>query len=337
MCNSPLRTEQCDITELGFEIARYGCVSAEELKCHEPCGKDPTCEDPGSSSSSDGETETEATTLEPSTTTEGETEGETETTTGPGPECTGNEACLDPALPFCVGEVCSPCSAVVEETPDEACAGLDEATPLCVEDACVQCTAESAEACGGGTPICDEAESRCVACRFHEECQDIGLPACNIATGACFSADAVTEVNAGVDDTIQPAIDAVADGAEHVIRLTAGGQNHTVTIDGGKTIALVSASDNPTIQQEVRGNSGNPTLTVTGAGTTVYVHRVALTANTDDVGIAVGPAATLYADSTRVAQNTGGGITLGAGSFGFLRNCMVGGSAADVSAVLVSG
>lgn len=337
LCNSPLRTEECDIGALGLDVAKYGCVSEEELLCHDPCGNDPTCDpNEGGSSSSGG---TEATTVEPSSSTAGETETESgETTTGA--ECAGDGECLDPARPFCVGEVCVGCSGVVEVTGDEACAGLDEGRPICAGDVCVQCTGERDEACGGETPVCDEGSSTCVGCRFHEECQGVGLPACNVATGGCFAGDAVTEVNAGTPGALQSAVDGVSAGAEWVLRVTgSGGTNHTVVVDGGKTIAIVSASDDPGVMQEVRGNSGDPTLTVTGAGTTVFLHRIALTLNGDDVGVSVGPAATLYADASRVAQNSGGGISFATGSSGVLRNCMVAGAGGNpgVPAVIGTG
>ncbi|MCR9165549.1 MAG: hypothetical protein ACE37F_00845 [Nannocystaceae bacterium] len=321
-CNSGLRNDECDIGHLGETIALYGCVSAEELRCPEPCGVDPTCEGPESSSSSGSGSETgsDTTTVEPSTTVEPETDTEDPSTTT-GPECMGNEACMDPALPFCVDGECSPCSAVVEGTPDEACAMLDEATPLCVDDACVQCTADSPEACGGTTPLCDAETNVCVACEFHEQCQDLDLPACNIATGACFDAAAVTEVDAGDNGAIQTVVDELDDGAEHAIELTGGGGLHTITIDGGKTIAIVS--DSSTVRV-VGGNTASPIVTVSGAGSTAYLHRLRVDGS-NGVGVSVGTGTTLYADSTQVSGNDGGGITLASGSSGFVRNCMVGG------------
>ena len=320
-CNSPLRTDTCDITDLGFEVARFGCVSAEELRCPEPCGEDPTCETADSSGTGTGEDPSTSST-QPTTDTEPVTTGTDDSTTVGEPECITNDECLDSALPFCVDDACAPCTDSVDPAPDDACAALDAATPLCIDDACVQCSADATDACGGTTPLCDEGTNTCVACSFHEQCQDLGAPACNIATGACFEPAAVTEVNAGTPGSLQPAIDAIADGAEHAIVLTGGGQLHTVTIDGGKTIAIVSDS---TSVREVRGNSGSPTLQVSGAGTTAYLHRVALTLNGDDVGVLVTSSATLYADSTRIAQNSGGGITLASGTTGFIRNCMVAG------------
>jgi len=317
-----------------------GCVAERpQDECYSPCGQgntfadDPSCLDEETtvadasttqSSSSGGDTETSGTTVEP------ETEGESSTT---GPECSEDVPCSDAEAPFCVDGVCGTCDAT--EVPDESCMELDAGAPLCVEGACVQCTAEDASGCDGVTPLCDAEANTCVACEFHEECQDIGSPACNFVTGACFDAADVTPVNAATAGSIQTAIDGVADGAEHAIVLSGSGStNHTVTIDGGKTIAIVSSDTNT---QEVRGNSGNPTVTVTGAGTTVFLHRLELTANTDDVGISVEGSGTLYADATRVAQNSGGGITLAAGTSGFLRNCMVAGVATTSPAILNSG
>ena len=324
-----LSSESC-YDQYGLDVAGFGCVAeAPVLECRQECGidnGDGCLETVGEeSSSTGGETEDSSTTMEPETDTE-----DPSTTTGP--ECSETTPCLDETAPFCVDGECSPCSAVVDVTPDEACTTLDEALPLCIDDACVQCTTESFEACGGTTPLCDGDTNTCVGCSFHEECEDIGLHACNIATGACFSADAadVSEVNAGTPGALQAAVDGVTAGAEHTIIVTgSAGVSHNITVDAGKSIAIVSASDDPAVTQNVAGLSGAPTLTVTGAGTTVYLHRLALTLNGDDVGISVGPAGTLYADSTRVAQNTGGGISLATGSFGFIRNCMVAGAGGD--------
>ena len=326
-----LSTEPC-LEASGLDLStQYACVAERPAaECRQECGIGKNgCEDP---TASDGSSSTGGETEDPSTTTEPDTDTEAETTTGP--ECTGNEECMDPALPFCVAEVCSPCSAVVDGTPDEACAALDEAAPLCIDDGCVQCTPESFEACGGTTPLCGD-DNTCVGCSFHEECQDIGLHACNIATGACFSADAadVSQVNLAGANALQNAINAVADGAEHTILVTgSAATNHAATIDGGKTIAIVS--EDASIQTVSGATS--PIITVTGAGSTVYLHRLRIDGS-NSVGISVGTAGTLYADSTQVSGNDGGGISLATGSSGFLRNCMVAGDGGNSSAISSSG
>ena len=295
-----------------------GCVSDMPApECRYPCGMgngddclDPTVAEGSSESSTGGETEPTSTSVEPET----DTEGPSSTT---GPECSEDVPCLDEAAPFCVDGACSTCDAT--EAPDEACAMLDEALPLCAGSACVQCTAEDASACGGTTPLCDVEASTCVGCSFHEECLELDSPACNIATGACFDAANVSMVNGATDGAIATAVAGVADGAEWTIVLMGGGGNNAIVVDGGKSIAIVS---NGTTERVVQGSAGNPTVTVTGAGSTVYLHRLALTLNGDDVGISAEASGTLYADSTRIAQNSGGGITLAAGTSGFLRNCM---------------
>ena len=279
-------------------------------------GDDPTMSD---SSSSTGPTTTDATETDPSS----ETDTEDSTTTGP-TGCQGPADCVDPALPFCVDEFCVACSATA--TPDDACAELDPGLPLCIDDACVQCSDDDASACSGATPLCDALANTCVACEFHEQCQDIGSPACNFITGACFDPEAVSEVNAGTGGAVQAAIDEVANGAEHAIVITGDGAEQTIVVDAGKTIAIVS---NNTSTKDIDGNEGAPTLTVTGAGTTVFLHRIRLTLNGDDVGVAVQTPAALFADSSQVSQNTGGGISIATGASAQLRNCMVAGDGGD--------
>ena len=292
-------------TELNTDVPAEPGTDTEEVSS----SLGPTLGDQSSSSS--GETQTSSTSVEPETDTEGPS-----TTTGP--ECSEDIPCMDPAAPFCVDGTCSTCDAT--ETPDEACAMLDEALPLCVGSACVQCTAEETSACGGTTPLCDSEANTCVGCSFHEECLELDSPACNIATGACFSNDAVTQVNLTSVSALQSAINGVADGAEHAVVITGGnGSPQAATIDGGKVIAIVSTN---TSVQDISG-SASPIVTVAGAGSTVFLHRVRLDGSSN-VGISVASGATLYADSTQVAGNDGGGITLAAGTSGFLRNCMVG-------------
>ncbi len=320
-----LSSDSCFETA-GIEFGQaYGCVAeVPTLECRSECGisNGNSCIDP-----TDPTVAETTETLGSSTTSEPTTEPETETedpSTSTGPECMDNTACLDAAAPICVSGTCSPCSASEDPPPNDACEALDASLPLCVDDACVQCTSKDADACEGVTPLCDDESNTCVACEFHEQCEAVGLRACNIATGACFSADAaaVTEVDGGTSGALQAAIDGVADGAEHTIILTgSAGVSHNAVVNGGKTIAIISTDS--TIQT-LAGLAGSPTLAVAGSGTTVYLHRLALTGNGADVGIRVLDDGTLYTDSVRVAQNSGGGITLDAGTTGFLRNSMVG-------------
>lgn len=313
----------------------YGCVAAmPAAECRTECGLDAGDECgissetmSGSSSSTGADTEEPAT----STTEEPETDTEDPSTTT-GPACSESIPCLDPERPFCIEGECTTCDAAAE--PDVACAELDAAAPLCVDATCVQCTAEDASACEGTTPLCDEEENTCVGCSFHEECQDLGLPACNIATGACFSNDAVTTVNLSGANALQNAVNGVDDGAEHTLVVTgSAASTHSAVVDGGKSIAIVSTNMSV---QTIRGAGGSPTLTVTGADSTVFLHRVRIE-DSNDVGISVASGGTLYADSTQVTGNDGGGIELAAGTSGFLRNCMVAGDGGNSPAIASSG
>ncbi len=318
-CNSGDRSEACNIDHLGESVRQFGCVSAEELRCPAPCGAQPTCEIPPTTESTTTSASTGPSPAESSTT---EDESSTSDNTSTGPDCRGDEDCDQPAAPFCVGGSCVPCGDSVAADPDSACAQLDPTKPLCVNDACVECTARDAGACVGTTPVCDTETNTCQSCSFHEQCQALGLPACNIALGSCFAADAVTEIDASINGSVQPVIDAVADGAAHAIVITGGTGNHALTIDGGKTIAIVS--DGSSIH-ELRGDGNTPVISVAGLGTTAYLHRLALE-DGDGWGISVTASATLGADAVRVVQNTGGGVQLSTGSTAQLRNCMIGGT-----------
>jgi len=245
--------------------------------------------------------------------------------------CQGSSDCTDPSNPFCIDEVCVACSFATD--PDITCAAADPGAPLCVNNECVQCSAEEAAACDAATPVCDAQSNACVACDFHEQCQDIGRPACDIVTGACFADDQLVNVDVdddiGRNDPIQDAIDLIPPNGVRALYLS-GTTDPSVEliIDQGKRIAIISSS--PDIS--LRGFSG-PTLTVRGAETVAYLHRIVIRGNGDDVGISVEASAALFADSVQVVGNDGGGITLATGTTGQLRNCMVG---ADVNTDAVS-
>ena len=313
----------------------FGCVAEEPaLECRQPCGEDggDDCLDPTDPTLTTTTMDESSSTGEPTT---GETETGDESSSTTGPECTDIIPCLDAEAPFCVEGACSTCEASVDPTPDEACAGLDEGFPLCVGTACVQCSAEDASACGGDTPLCDAASNTCVGCSFHEECQELGMPACNIATGACFSADDAATVSLATANALQNAVNDVPDGGQRALLITgSGATNHSATVGGGKTIAIVSMN---TSIQEINGAAA-PIVTVSGATSTVYLHRVRLEGS-NDVGISVVSGATLYADSVQVAGNDGGGIELASGTNGFLRNSMVAGFGGNpgVPAISASG
>jgi hypothetical protein len=308
------------------ESDRYGCAAQmPTMECHSSCGEDNAeeCGVAEGTASVTGPTGPSTSTTEdptmgpgPDTESGDPTTDEPSTTTGP-MGCDGNEDCSEGDARFCVSDVCVSCDATPDG--DNACGLLDGgAAPLCFEGVCVQCREDNIGACTGTTPVCDAQNNTCTGCRFHEQCQALDMPACHIAEGSCISE--MTEVNASADGMIQPEIAMIDPGMPHAIVLTGGGGNDEITIDGGQIIAIVSDANTT---RDVHGIDTSPVLTVTGAGTIAYLHRIRLE-DGEGVGISAASSGTLYADSVQIVQNSGGGITLGSGTMASLRNCMVG-------------
>jgi len=280
----------------------------------------------GTSSTSGTDTDTSGTDSDTGGT---ESSGGQTTTTEPVP-CTSDDECGG-GTPFCgdAGE-CVDCSGMSDG--DGACAELDANAPACnAAGECVACTTDNATACGGDTPICDGEAFTCVGCSFHEECQAVGMPACNLIAGNCIEGLVQVEANSPNSGSIQAILDSDFDtyavDGQLAIVLSSGGGNHTITVADGRVVALVSADFDDTTPKAIRGDGGAPTLTVDGDGTTVFLHRVSLLGNLNDYGILASNSAQLFADSTQVSQNSGGGISLTSGAQGHLRNCMVGATA----------
>ena len=252
-------------------------------------------------------------------------------TTGPMP-CVSDEECTDAAAPFCgvTGE-CGTCEGTADG--DAACAGADPMTPLCVGDACVACTPENPLVCDEQLLLCDGTTNACVPCVAHDEC---GSGACELAVGTCFPAGTVVHVDGdGGQDfmTVAAAVASVAAGMHGVVVVHEldGGNPYTgaVLIDGGKRIALLAAPGEAPVLQ---GTGGNPGLTVEGAGTILYMDGLRVAGNTMGLGLHVN-GAFAWVDRSRIVQNSGGGVLAENGAELTLRNCFVGGAAADVDAI----
>ena len=326
-----------------------GCVAARPTDdaCYSPCGADKSIEDdPGCVGVAEGSSTSEtlsssdvsgAPTTEPTgpmTMSGSETESSgvtaTETSTTTGGACVMSSECVDAGNPICVEMACVSC------TTDEQCGDRDPNFPACREDGqCVACTASNASGCTDTTPVCDEPNSACVGCDFHEQCPD---SACRIATGGCFDEAEVYDVGAG--QTYANLTDAVADlgeGGEVVLRVHDGpSYDEAVTITGMGTAYAILADDDNLVPQWVNTGGGAPTLNIED-GAEVYVQSLRFTLNGDGAfpGI-VADAASLYLDRTSVVNNDGGGIVLTNAASGHLRNCFVGGNVNDVAALEVT-
>lgn len=329
----------------GHAPARDGCVAEQpDDACYSPCGAgtrlhdDASCLAGSTGSEGDASTTGETPTTGSTLLTSG-TGTSSDSTTGTLP-CTSNDECTDEAEPFCEtasGE-CVACDEMAE--PDAACAALDPTAPLCVGGGCVHCTAAASEACTGNTPVCDERTNTCVPCTRHDQC---GGGACELAVGTCFAAGVLVHVD-GNPGAMPPAdytsIDAAVSApgvGEHrvvVVHELQGGASYlgTVTINGGKTIALLAAPGEAPI---VQGTGGGPGLRVQGAGTTLYVDGLRVAGNTGGRGLEV-EEALAWMDRSHIVQNSGGGVLASSTAELVLRNSFVGG-ANNAAAVDIEG
>ena len=323
-----------------------GCVDfVPDDGCYSPCGgeedvtENDMCSvaDTGTSGPSSA-TEPTATSVTMTDATTADSTGMTvstsvDSTTTSAVECNDSSECDDPNLPICLMQTCSAC--VDADEPDAACAARDPALGVCGNDgACVQCTGTNTAGCTGTTPVCDESSNTCIGCTEHVQCMD---SACAFETGDCLDPMCVVDVDGdgGLDFTsIQAAVAAVGDGEDCTILVHDYGANDygTVTIDGSKRIALLaSGSDTPVIQ----GNTGAGIEVLGGA--ILYARGLDLRGNTDDLGLDISGAATnAYVDECQVMQNADGGIAVASGAYLRLRNSMVGGAnSTDVAALRV--
>lgn len=326
-----------------------GCVTAipADESCYAPCGadalsEDPSCDGVAEASSSSG-TETMSTTVatEPTSATEPTgatlsttmTASETEPTGTTSSGCVDSSECADAGAPICFEMQCLGCGDAA--APDEACAEKDAGLPVCGEDgACVQCTPTNPSACGDTTPVCDPPSSSCVGCTEHEQCAET---ACALDTGECLAAcNLEVDGDGGADaTTVQAAVDMVDGGMDCTIVV------HGVVIDpyvesvvvaDEKRIALLAASgEEPVIQ----GNVGAG-IEVSG-GAVLYARGLTLTDSGVEGLTVSGDATAAYVDACRVVGNDGGGVSVTAGGYVWLRNSFVGGDVSDVASMEVTG
>jgi hypothetical protein len=323
-----------------------GCVDfVPEDGCYSPCGNeedvtendmcsvaDTGTSDPTSATepTATSVTMTDATTADSTSMTMSESADSTTSAV----ECNDSSECDDPNLPICLMQTCSSC--VDADEPDAACAARDPALGVCGNDgACVQCTGTNTAGCTGATPVCDEGSNTCIGCTDHAQCMD---SACAFETGECLDPMCVVDVDGdgGQDYTsIQAAVSAVGDGEDCTIIVHQFGVSDTyatVTIEGGKRIALLAAADDEPV---IQGNTGAGIEVMGGA--TLYARGLDIRGNTDDLGIDVSDAGTsAYVDQCEVMQNTEGGIAVTTSAYLRLRNSMVGGAnSTDIAALRV--
>lgn len=311
----------------------FGCVAADELLdgCHDPCGalSDDECTDTGSSSGSSSGSDTSASTSSDT--------GSSDTTMSPMP-CLDPGDCLDLDAPYCADTlVCVPCDqAPLPAEADAACAALDPTRPVCNAGVCVSCSATDTALCDDQRFVCDEPTGDCLPCRQHEQCAS---GACELALGLCFPLDTVQHIDGdGPADypSIGAALPAINGGelAVLVIHELDGGAAYQsgINIAGNRIIALIAA---PGEQPVLQGTGGNPSLTITGAGTVIYLDGVDLML-ASDVGLHV-DASLVWVDRSRIVQNSGGGILAENGAQLTVRSAFVGQDTSSQVSISVDG
>ncbi|MEX1367185.1 MAG: hypothetical protein AB1Z98_28920 [Nannocystaceae bacterium] len=192
--------------------------------------------------------------------------------------------------------------------------------------------------CDAELLLCDEDANACVSCTEHEQCAS---GACELAVGRCFPEDVVVHVDqdGGQDfSSVTVAVGSIGDGMAGVIVVHEAGMDGLtayqglVQVDGGKTIALLAAAGEAPILQ---GTGVNPGVRAQDAETTLYVDGIGISGNAGGVGLEV-DGATAGVDRSRIDDNNGGGVQAQSMANLTLRNCFVGGIAADVDAIALN-
>jgi hypothetical protein len=214
---------------------------------------------------------------------------------------------------------------------------------VCVDGLCVECAEGKEEACVELTPVCDDATNICVGCSAHEQCPD---SACNLAAGNCIDPANIVHVEG---DTL-PGNCAAADGSESmpyctiqeainngptepliIIHEQAGDDPYTEALNLQNAFAFFGAPGESPILQ---GTNNSPAITVTGSGT-LFARGLTISGTPNmQAGLSVA-GGQVWADSCRLNNNAGGGITVDGGGALMLENSFVSGSA-DSPALRVS-
>lgn len=279
-----------------------------------------------------------------SSTTTGEvdddTESSAESSSEGGPDdtgstrCTTSEECTSAAFPFCIDEVCVPCTALAQGA-DEACYERNTETPVCSPRGCVQCTPERDRACNQQTPVCDPVRYVCLPCMEHAQC---GVAGCDLETGECLDA-LVLHVNnnpdAGCSDdanggltmplcTIGRAVEMLPPpriGTVIVHGPTTDQEYRQFNVTAGKTLAILGAPREGRLPVIEGTDANSGAVNISGEGTRVFIEGVRITGSTG-AGIRM-DGGTLHLDRSSIDSNQGGGITATNGAELHLRNTFV--------------
>jgi hypothetical protein len=325
-----------------FSDIEDGCLATmpDNPQCYSPCGMRQSADENddclgGTGTDTIADATGSETTTQPTdgSSTTGDTSGGSTTmgSTETG-GCVGSDECTEPTAP-----ICSDSGECVQCATNEECIAKDENTRACddVSGQCFACFGDSgANGCATTEPVC-VGNSDCV-CTAHETCTD---SACNFFDGDCLTG--VTELHVDSDggmdhDNIADAVATVGDSDVAIIYVHGGAAyDEHVEIAGGTIALLAYPGESPEWAQN--SPSGGTSLTVTGAGTTVFVAGLTIRSNQDtsEPAISVADSAQLHLSKTIVRGNLGGGASAASGAQLRISNSFLGGDVNGVSAVSV--
>jgi hypothetical protein len=237
-----------------------------------------------------------------------------------------NHAGCEESKPFCdlISEMCVGCDQLPD--PHAACATRDPMMPACVDGSCQPCAASPAvcgwEACHPDLGMC---LPRCAA---HSNCE---TSACELEADRCFPESPVVHVDGdgGRDAmSIGDALDSMAlpPGGYGIIVVHEldgeGSYLGSVTIDEGRTIALLAAPGEQPVLEGLVAFSAAATLWIQDEDTSAYIDGLWLMDGPGWGLIAQGGMA--WVDNARMSRNIFGDIEAQDGARLTLRNCFVG-------------
>lgn len=203
----------------------------------------------------------------------------------------------------------------------------------------MRCTEADPGACGGTDPSCDGESNVCITCSEHAQCGDA---ACNFYTGLCLPQEAIVHVGPGLKlETLAAAVADPIVESEGTIIVHQAIYADEIDITGGRVLAFIAHEDDRPVWENIDGNGQKVPQLAVGNGAAI-LDGLELSDRVSGPAIEVtGGNAHAWVDRSHI-NNRGGGILVQNNADVTLRNCFVGGDAAegnvvnDVNAVTVN-
>lgn len=244
-------------------------------------------------------------------------------------------ACQYPNCDHIVGDRCVESSSPGPGDTERCTSNGDCAAPSVCDVAgsqqCVQCTQDHAEACTGVTPLCG-ADRECHACKAHDDC---ALSNACLPDGSCATTSDVAYADPEGSDNSTCSQQAPCTSVAKVLATGRsyiklhGTIDEAVAIAGGRTVTFLA--DPHTI---LTRSSGGPVLTVRDDVTSLKIYDLTITdvpdSRTYSIVVLPNGSPSLSLVRVTVANNTGGGISVGGGRFTIAQSTISSNSAGGI-------